>query len=56
MALGDLPVHRLLDPADLVHQPVAVLAQHLKGEAVLGVDDPDEEEAMLRLELVEWDP
>lgn len=52
VALGDLAIDGLLDPCDLVDQGVAVSIHHLDGESILGVDDPDEQKAVL-LQLVE---
>ena len=54
VALGYLPVDCLLDPCDLVDQFVSVMLHHLQGEPVLGVDYPDEQEAV-GLKLVEGD-
>ena len=52
VAFCDLAVYGLLNPGELVNQGVAISVHHLDGEAVLGVDDPDEEEAVF-LQLVE---
>ena len=46
VALGYLAIDGLLDPRNLVHKLVAVLLHELNSEAVLGIDHPDEEEAV----------
>ena len=46
MALVDLSSAGLLDPYDLVDEPVTVVFEHIQGELVLIVDDPYEEETL----------
>ena len=52
VALGDLAIHRLLDPGYLVHHFITKFIKDVKCEPVLGIDHPNEEEAAL-LNLVE---
>jgi len=52
MAFGDLAVDCLFDPYDFVNQLVLELFEEVEGVRVLGIDDPDEQEAIL-LQLVE---
>ena len=52
VALGNEPIHSLLDPNDFIDNLVALRLHHLNGKPVLGVDDPDKEEAV-SLELFE---
>jgi len=44
VALVDLPIDRLLDPDNLIHQLVTMDPHHFERELVLIVDDPDENE------------
>lgn len=53
MTFCNLTVHCLFYPGHFVHELVAMLVEHVQGEAVLRVDDPNKEEA-LRLDLLEW--
>jgi len=52
MAFCDLAVDCLFDPGHFVHELIAMLVEHVQGKAVLGIDDPDEQEA-LGLDLFE---
>ena len=52
MTLGNFTVDSLLYPHKFIHQFVAKLVKQLKSDSVLGIDDPDKEEAVL-LKLVE---
>jgi hypothetical protein len=54
MSLGNLAVHRLLDPSNLVNKTVAPLVEHIESKPVLIVDHPDEQETIL-LNLVQRD-
>lgn len=47
MTLRDLAVDGLLDPSNLLYERVAVRVKHVESETVFGIDDPDEEEALL---------
>ena len=49
---SNFTVDSLLYPDKFIHQFVAKLVKQLKSDSVLGVDDPDKEEAVL-LKLVE---
>ena len=51
MTFGNLTVDRLLAPDDLVNEFVTKVLHHFDSVSVLGVDDPDEQEAV-RLQLV----
>ena len=58
VTLCNLSIHSLLDPHYLIHKsiksmlnhlyflPVAILLHHAEGEAVLGIDDPNQEETV----------
>lgn len=54
MAFGDLTVDCLLDPGYFIYKFVSEFLHHFKGESILGIDDPDEQET-IGLELVERD-
>lgn len=52
MTLSDLAIDGLLNPCDFVDQGIAVVVHHIDGEAVLRIDDPDEQKPCF-LQLVE---
>ena len=54
VAFGDLPINSLFDPCNLINQPVAIVLHHRNGEPVLGINNPNKEEA-IGLQLVKRD-
>ena len=54
VSLGNLSIDCLLDPGDLIDKLVAEMLHHVDCKAILGIDDPNEEEAV-GLDLVKGD-
>jgi len=54
VTLSYLSIDSLLDPGDLINEFVSEMLHHVNGKAVLGINDPDKEEAV-SLNLVERD-
>ena len=53
MAFVNLAIYCLLHPCHFINHFIALLLKQIKGKLILGIDDPDEQEASI-LNLIKW--